>query len=182
MKAFAGVLPLCLLLAGCIYGHPVTGLLPAEDGGDAFGPELLLLALSPALIVGDASASGDTGDSDGGDSGSGAASVRRFVIVGEAGAVHYSDDDGQNWTAGNSGVAVGLNAVTYTGSNRWVAVGDSGTVLYSDDGGQTWTSGTGTGSEALMDVASDGAGRTIVISNTSSRIPPASSTAAVTGS
>lgn len=66
----------------------------------------------------------------------------RYVVVGAAGTILISDNDGVTWVAQTSGINVTLNEVTWTGA-QFVAVGDSGHILTSDDG-ETWIDTTHT--------------------------------------
>ena len=61
-----------------------------------------------------------------------------LVTVGTAGTVYYSSDRGRTWTAGNTGSALDLSGVVYTGNGRFVATGTSDRMIYSDDGGRSW--------------------------------------------
>ncbi|MEX2611215.1 MAG: Ig-like domain-containing protein, partial [Gemmatimonadota bacterium] len=58
------------------------------------------------------------------------------VVVGDAGAVHYTTD-GVSWTAGTSGTGAHLQAVGWDGT-AWLAGSSSTTVIRSADGA-TWT-------------------------------------------
>ena len=59
----------------------------------------------------------------------------RFVVVGHNGEALVSEDGGETWTAGASGVEVNLDAVTWTG-NRFLATGEG--VAISSRDGFTW--------------------------------------------
>ncbi len=56
----------------------------------------------------------------------------RFIAVGNAGAVYYSDDFGGGWTATSAG-SQNLNSVVYA-SGLFVAVGSNGVLFTSVDG------------------------------------------------
>jgi hypothetical protein len=69
----------------------------------------------------------------------------RNVIVGQAGFIATSDDQGETWTARTSGTGGNLNGASFGsigGTNYFIAVGN-GTVRYSTDA-ITWLSATGT--------------------------------------
>ena len=68
--------------------------------------------------------------------------VDRYIAVGNAGCIIYSDDYGETFTAVTSGTSVALRDVASDGHGHCVAVGDGGTVVYSDDYGITWHPGT----------------------------------------
>lgn len=87
-----------------------------------------------------------------------------WVAVGANGSVVYSSDQGQTWQAGNTGTAVHLYGIAYTGNNRWVAAGISGTTLISTDGGQTWFAGaTLSGPPNVFHLAGDGNGQLLAV-------------------
>jgi hypothetical protein len=57
-----------------------------------------------------------------------------FVVVGTGGFVAVSNN-GLDWSKGNSGTTIDLNAVTYSHIyNRFIAVGNSGTIIISQNG------------------------------------------------
>lgn len=64
--------------------------------------------------------------------------ARGFIAVGERGAAVRSDDDGDTWTAPDTGARVALNGVCGDGDVR-VAVGEGGAILRSADRGLTWS-------------------------------------------
>ena len=66
-----------------------------------------------------------------------------WIVVGSAGSILRSTNNGSSFTSVTSGTASTLNGVWY-GGGRWVAVGSSGTVCYSTDDGATWTATTAT--------------------------------------
>jgi len=68
-----------------------------------------------------------------------AAEGGRFWVVGEAGTIVASDDDGLTWTAQSSGTDADLYAVDFLDAQRGVAVGARGTVVITTDGGATWS-------------------------------------------
>jgi hypothetical protein len=67
-----------------------------------------------------------------------------LIIVGDGGAMAYSEDDGGNWTSNNQtsifkhsgGGAVNINSIVYA-AGKFMAVGQSGTAAVSFDG-KTW--------------------------------------------
>ena len=65
-------------------------------------------------------------------------------IVGAAGTILHSKDDGEHWEPQKSETRLQLSSVYAGASQLWI-VGDNGTILQSADGGQNWqpkTSGT----------------------------------------
>lgn len=62
-----------------------------------------------------------------------------WVVVGAAGKIATSTDDGVTWTSQTSGVATSLNTVETDGAGTWVAAGSSG-VLLSSTNLTSWTS------------------------------------------
>ena len=84
---------------------------------------------------------------------------KRFVAVGEGGEVHYSDDNGRNWTPAAFVPPVGiLHSVETDRNGNWVAVGSGGTVIYSTDRGDNWTIGSDSAVANIYDVAHDNNG------------------------
>lgn len=76
---------------------------------------------------------------------------RRFVAVGQAGSIGYSDN-GSVWYTGNTPVSNALMGVAY-GNLTWVAVGSDSTILFSPDHGVNWqTASSPVQSLYLMDV------------------------------
>ena len=63
----------------------------------------------------------------------------RFWVVGDAGAILASTDDGLTWEAQASNVTDNLYAVQFTDALHGAAVGRRGTVVVTADGGATWT-------------------------------------------
>jgi photosystem II stability/assembly factor-like uncharacterized protein len=61
---------------------------------------------------------------------------RRFVAVGQAGSIGYSDN-GSVWYTGDTPVANALMGAAY-GNLTWVAVGSDSMILYSLDLGESW--------------------------------------------
>lgn len=62
-----------------------------------------------------------------------------FWVVGDGGAAMTSADDGQTWTALQTGTTENLYAVAFADAQHGVAVGRRGTVIVTADGGTTWT-------------------------------------------
>ncbi|HRP36829.1 MAG TPA: YCF48-related protein, partial [Candidatus Dojkabacteria bacterium] len=74
-----------------------------------------------------------------------------YTIVGKAGIIMKTTNDGVNWEIQNSGTDVNLNDVYISGNNA-ITVGNGGTVLGTTNGGTTWTainSGTTTNLTAV---------------------------------
>lgn len=67
------------------------------------------------------------------------ASGDALFAVGESGTVLYSDDGGDTWRDGDSGVSEDLYDVSAISGTKAVAVGESGTVIRTTDGGENWT-------------------------------------------
>jgi len=59
------------------------------------------------------------------------------IVVGAAGRIFTSTDQGANWTARTSGVSEDLYAIAHDGS-QYIVTGQNGTILTSGDG-ITWT-------------------------------------------
>src|SRR5206468_166045 len=64
---------------------------------------------------------------------------RRLLVGGDGGAAMTSADDGQTWTALQTGTTENLYAVAFADAQHGVAVGRRGTVIVTADGGATWT-------------------------------------------
>lgn len=68
--------------------------------------------------------------------------LSRWILVGDGGAIAYSNDDGDTWTAATSGVTDALFSIAGTSSTGLhVGTSTSGKRLYSTDG-ITWSSAT----------------------------------------
>lgn len=65
--------------------------------------------------------------------GAGPSGRNRVVVVGKAGLIRISDDDGASWTEKNSNTASTLRQVRY-GNGEFVAVGENGTMVVSPNG------------------------------------------------
>jgi photosystem II stability/assembly factor-like uncharacterized protein len=74
-----------------------------------------------------------------------------LVAVGEGGTILRSED-GDHWTAIESGTNEALNAVAAADNNTFWAVGNRGTALKSGDGGRTWAATQPLSSRDLMSV------------------------------
>jgi len=70
---------------------------------------------------------------------------RHIWIVGEAGAIYFTDDPPTGVTVQEDGTltAENLNDVVFVNSQDGYAVGDNNTFVYTADGGDTWVAGTG---------------------------------------
>lgn len=78
----------------------------------------------------------------------------RNVIVGNAGFIATSDDNGETWVSRTSGTAqnlLGVSFGTLTATDYFITAGNSGTLRYSTDA-ITWTNGTGQGAGVFVDV------------------------------
>ena len=62
-----------------------------------------------------------------------------YSIVGNAGIIIKTTDDGVNWESQNSGTIFDLSDIYISGANA-IAVGESGTIRRTTDGGNNWTS------------------------------------------
>lgn len=74
-----------------------------------------------------------------------------YTIVGNAGIIIKTPNDGVNWEIQNSGTNVNLNDIYISGNNA-IAVGNGGTILSTINGGSTWipiSSGTTTNLTAV---------------------------------
>lgn len=88
-----------------------------------------------------------------------------LVIVGEAGQIFVSVDNGQTWEKRDSPYPGSLFGVTGTGRvNEILAFGLRGTLLYSTDIGKTWTTRDTGSTETLNDGAVDG-NRIVLVGN-----------------
>lgn len=116
-----------------IFSHTLTAYLPAV---------LLSLCLAAAPLPGQADAGGPGG---------GSVTVRENIfdsqvlsstvqiMVGDRGKIFRSTDQGQHWTAMQSGYREPLFSVCFTDdSNGWVS-GTAGAILHTTDGGVTWS-------------------------------------------
>lgn len=66
----------------------------------------------------------------------------RWMVLGDAGQIYYTANNGASWTALGAPTGVGdLYTICY-GGGRWV-VGGASKIWYSANNGTTWTSGTG---------------------------------------
>jgi len=74
-----------------------------------------------------------------------------LMIVGDAGQILFSANDGQTWSVRPSPISNSLNAVTY-GNDRFVVVGGGGVIHTSGDNGQTWTQRQSGTTEILREV------------------------------
>jgi photosystem II stability/assembly factor-like uncharacterized protein/predicted esterase len=75
-----------------------------------------------------------------------------WLVVGEAGTILRSTNDGRTFATVSSGTEDDLYAVAFGADDRAMAVGAHGAALYSTDGGRTWRD-VGTGlDKALADV------------------------------
>jgi uncharacterized repeat protein (TIGR01451 family) len=73
-------------------------------------------------------------------------------VVGNAGTILATTDDGTTWDAQLSNVTADLQDVHFTDANTGWVVGSSGTILHTTDGGATWhvqNSGTSNDLQAL---------------------------------
>src|ERR1700687_5448908 len=59
------------------------------------------------------------------------------VLVGVAGVIFQTTDEGITWTRPDSGTRRGLNGVSFA-AQAGTAVGESGTIVRSGDGGRSW--------------------------------------------
>ncbi len=59
-------------------------------------------------------------------------------VVGEAGTVLRSDDDGESWEQGTAGVEADLFAVDFLDDSTGLAVGAHGAAVLTRDGGESW--------------------------------------------
>ena len=67
-------------------------------------------------------------------------SLSLLVVVGDAGAIEMSTDDGVTWSAETSNTTENLNGVVWNAdASNFVVVGDNNTILMSSNG-TTWTS------------------------------------------
>jgi hypothetical protein len=82
--------------------------------------------------------------------------VSGSVIVGEAGTILYTEDDGSTWQIAASGTDSDLRGVMapYYCSRPYVAVGAAGTILLSNDG-KSWRQGASPTQLDLFGVAAD---------------------------
>lgn len=62
----------------------------------------------------------------------------RLIVVGERGAVLYSEDGGRNWEQARVPISETLTAVSFPTPDHGWAVGHGGVILHSGDGGKTW--------------------------------------------
>ncbi len=62
----------------------------------------------------------------------------RLVVVGEAGRIGYSDDNGTTWSQAEVPVSITLTAVTFPTPEKGWAVGHDGVILNTTDSGATW--------------------------------------------
>lgn len=108
----AGVLAVEDLELEIIYSVPVTG-------GEV-NPALVNSALTSCAI------------------GSGPSGQTRIVVVGKAGMIRVSDDNGFTWQDKTSPTASTLYQVRY-GNGEFVAVGKDGAMVVSSNGGQSWS-------------------------------------------
>ena len=106
---------------------------------------------------------------------------RRLVLVGDAGASYYSDDDGDTWSPTTTSLSGNLFAVYWvpwanSGNGLWFIGGASNNVWSSTDG-DNWTSETGpfTSNGIIRDFVDDGSTFVMAVGqNTSSGTPAAS--------
>ncbi len=72
-----------------------------------------------------------------------------FWVVGEAGTILHSSDDGQSWKQQASPSAEDLYAVHFEDAKLGLAVGAHGAAVLTTDGGASWTS-VATGLDAYL--------------------------------
>jgi photosystem II stability/assembly factor-like uncharacterized protein len=60
-------------------------------------------------------------------------------MVGTAGSIYHTTDDGASWNLQQSGTSRDLRSVFFTDQNHGVVVGDTSTLLLTTDGGASWT-------------------------------------------
>ena len=89
--------------------------------------------------------------------------VTRFIAVGDAGRILYSDDHGSSWTQVTSGTTETLRDATGDNHGNCVVVGYNGTVLYSEDSGLTWQAGSVQTINHIKDVESFGDGKFVAV-------------------
>lgn len=88
-----------------------------------------------------------------------------LVIVGEAGQIHVSEDNGNSWDRRDSGYEGSLFGVTGTNnSGEALAFGLRGTVMHTTDNGQSWDRVQTGSSTTLNDGASAGE-RLVLVGN-----------------
>lgn len=89
-----------------------------------------------------------------------------LVIVGEAGQIHVSVDNGDTWDRRESPYAGSLFGVTGTGQvNEILAFGLRGNTLYSEDLGRSWSMVPNEGSTTLNNAAVAEDGRITLVGN-----------------
>ncbi len=81
----------------------------------------------------------------------------RFLAVGTTGAIVYSDDGGQNWTAATNSNTTNLFGVATDKAGTWLAGGNGGVCVVSTNDGENWSVAT-PATETRYAVATDGAG------------------------
>jgi photosystem II stability/assembly factor-like uncharacterized protein len=88
-----------------------------------------------------------------------------LMLVGEAGQIHVSEDNGKTWDRRDSGYEGSLFGVTGTGnSGEALAFGLRGTVMHTTDNGQSWERLQTGSSTTLNDGASAGE-RLVLVGN-----------------
>ena len=63
---------------------------------------------------------------------------QRLLSVGERGSIIYSDDNGKNWSASQTGLADTLTDVSFFNDSQGIAVGHGGNILKTNDAGSSW--------------------------------------------
>ena len=83
-----------------------------------------------------------------------------IVVLGLAGEIITSDDNGVNWTDRSSGTSNYIGALK--SGNRLIAVGNGGKIISSDDSGISWTSQTSGTTTSLESITVSGSSLIVV--------------------
>jgi len=76
------------------------------------------------------------------------------------GAIHYTQDGGNTWTAQTTNVESILKDIYFVDANKGWVVGEDGVILYTEDAGKTWTIQKSGTEEHLLSVSFADDGKT----------------------